>query len=208
MCMSADQSLFLMSVRHLASTTWVPVTGPVRLGVLFSTVAPISASVEQDPGMVGSVTSRCRPCRRPPEPVEHGHLSGPRWQIPRLPYWNESSPPGPVNYQTNRGRVRPSEHEPFMSGFGNLPVTPLLSPRPHPHPALLTSDFFLRSPMTTFVGSPPLPRKKNPESRAPNCSGEWSQQQHKHKFITLLLNNPPAGGYPIPRQGPIPKHNN
>ena len=38
------------------------------------------------------------------------------------------------------------------------------------------------------------------------CSGEWSQQQHKLEFITLLLNNPPAGGYHIPR-GPIPEHN-
>ena len=52
---------------------------------------------------------------------------------------------------------------------------------------LLTSVPQTSGLLPPLVGSPPLPRKENTRSRAPNCSSEGGRQQHKHHTIYYFM---------------------
>ena len=67
--------------------------------------------------------------------------------------------------------------------------------RTHPNPKLPKWPHAGKPPEETLnrERAPTPPRKENPESQAPNCSGEGNRQQHKFSFITLyyyIHNNP------------------
>ena len=75
-------------------------------------------------------------------------------------------------------RVRPTKHAKVHLGFrGHLRSPPHYLPRqtaPDSSSGFCSLNFW--SDPSTSVGSPPLPRKGNPESRIPNCSSDGSRE--------------------------------
>ena len=90
--------------------------------------------------------------------------------------------------------------DPRGSQSGHLPFPPYYLPCltvPDSSSNFWSSNFW--SNPTTFVGSPPLPRKEYPRSRVPNCSGDGGPINntlclYDVYYITLLL----TGGLFIP----------